>query len=328
MVKLQFIRGEQDADIRVFPVAPEGTMPLYDVVLGANTLDDSDVLLFPTQNKRFTMKDIGTLEKRVERLEEAMTLSLLELNTKNIEVLDSSGNNRTRSGFVADNFDDQVFTDVLDPSYAAAIDPFVGKLHPSFNEDNIRMIYNDGASSQTVLNGDNLYIDYDSAEFLDASKASTSVKINPFDYAQYNGGVVLSPSSDDWRDVEKTTGKVANGGVQLDTKQAYLWNNHTWNWGGIPLDQLVVGSRTSETHNSTFNKVISDEKVRKLVNERVVDTVLIPFQRSLKVHFKALGLRPNTQHFALALDCDLANSFVYSLTSIRANSLVPVLNLS
>jgi len=313
---LQFIRGDQDAEIRVFPVAPEGTMPLYDVVLGANTLDDSDVLLFPTQNKRFTMKDIGTLEKRVERLEEAVTLSLLELNTKNIEVLDSSGTNRTRSGFVADNFDDQLFTDFLNPSYAAAIDPFNAKLHPTFNEDNIRMIYNDGASTNTVLKGDNIYIDYDSAEFLDASKASTSVKINPFDFAQYNGGIVLSPSSDDWRDVEKTTGKVANGGIQLDTKQAYLWNNHTWNWGGIPLDQLVVGSRTSETINSTFNKVISDEKVRKLVNERVVDTVLIPFQRSLKVHFKALGLRPNTQHFAF-YDRQLVTDFVREETFVR-----------
>jgi len=313
---LQFIRGEEDAQIRVFPVAPEGTMPLYDVVLGANTLDDSDVLLFPTQNKRFTMKDIGTLEKRVERLEEAVTLSLLELNTKNIEVLDSSGTNRTRSGFVADNFDDQLFTDFLNPSYAAAIDPFNAKLHPTFNEDNIRMIYNDGASSNTVLKGDNVYIDYDSAEFLDASKASTSIKINPFDFAQYNGGIVLSPSSDDWRDVDKTTGKVANGGIQLDTKQAYLWNNHTWNWGGIPLDQLVVGSRTSETRNSTFNKVISDEKVRKLVNERVVDTVLIPFQRSLKVHFKALGLRPNTQHFAF-YDRQLVTDFVREETFVR-----------
>lgn len=313
---LQFIRGEAAADVRTFPVTPEGTMPLYDVVMGANTLNDSDVLLSPVQNKRFTMKDIGTLEKRVERLEEAVSLSLLELDTKNIEVLDSAGTNRTRSGFVADNFDDQNFTAFLDPNYAAAIDPFVGKLHPTFNEDNIRLIYNHTASSNTVLKGDNVYIDYDSAEFLDASKASTSVKINPFDYAQYNGGLVLSPSSDDWRDVEKTTGKVANGGIQLDTKQAYLWNNHQWNWGGIPLANLTVGSRTTETRNATFNKVISDEKVKKLVNERVIETVLIPFQRSLKIHFKALGLRPNTQHFAF-YDRQLVTDFVREETFVR-----------
>ena len=312
---ITFIKGDVGADIRSFPTAPDGTMALHNIVLGANTLNDSDVLITPVQNKRFTMKDIGTLEKRLERLEEAVTLSLLEIDTKNIEILDSSGVNRTRSGFVADNFNDQTFTDFLNPSYAAAIDPFAGVLHPSFNEDNIRMIFNAGASSNVVLKGDNVYIDYDSASYLDASLASTTVKINPFDFAQYNGMITLSPSSDEWRDVETITGKVTNG-TQLDTKQAYLWNNHNWNWGGTSIDNLTVGSRTSQVVNATFNKVISDEKVRKIVNERIVETVLIPFQRPKKIHFRATGLRPNTQHFAF-YDKNAVASYVREETFVR-----------
>jgi len=313
---LTFVRGDVGSRVRTFPTAPANTMALHDIVLGANTLDDSDVLITPVQNKRFTMKDIGTLEKRVERLEEAVTLSFLEVNTKNFEVLDSSGNNRTRSGLIADNFDDQLFTDTVDENYAAAIDPFVGVLHPTFNEDNIRLVFDNSASTNVVLKGDNVYIDYDSAEYLDASKASTTVKINPFDYAQYNGLMVLSPSSDEWRDTKNVTGKVTNGGTQLDTKQAYLWNNHNWNWGGTPIDKLTVGSRTSQTFNSTFNKVISDEKVRKVVNERIIDTVLIPFQRQKKIFFKAGGLRPNTQHFAFYDRYDVS-SWVREETFVR-----------
>lgn len=312
---ITFIKGDVGTNIRSFPTAPDGTMPLHNIVLGANTLNDSDVFITPVQNKRFTMKDIGTLEKRLERLEEAVTLSLLEIDTKNIEILDSAGTNRTRSGFVADNFDDQTFTDFTNQSYAAAIDPFAGVLHPSFNEDNIRMIYNAGASSNVVLKGDNLYIDYDNVEYLDASMASTTVKINPFDFAQYNGMITLSPSSDEWRDTETITGKITNG-TQLDTKQAYLWNNHNWNWGGSSIDDLTVGSRTSQVINATFNKVISDEKIRKIVNERIVETVLIPFQRSKKIHFRATGLRPNTQHFAF-YDKNAVASFVREETFVR-----------
>ena len=313
---MRYIKGDTDVTVRSFPIAPEGTMGLYDIVLGAKTFDDSDVLMTPIQNRRYTMKDIGTIEKRVERLEEAVTLSLLEVDTKNINVLDSSGANRTRSGFVADNFDDQLFTDFLNRDYSAAIDPFAGILHCAFKEDNIRLIFDNSASSNVVLKGDNVYLAHDSAVMLDASKASTSVIINPFDFAQYKGGITLSPSSDDFRDVNKIAGKTTNGGIQLDTKQAYLWNNHKWNWGGVPLSELTVGSRTDTVVNSTFNKVISDEKVRKIVAERVVDTVLIPFQRSLKVFFKALGLRPNTQHFAF-YDRQLVTNNVREETFVR-----------
>ena len=45
------------------------------------------------------MRDIGKIDKRVDLLEEAVSLSLLELILIQLEVLDGSGNNRTKSGF-------------------------------------------------------------------------------------------------------------------------------------------------------------------------------------------------------------------------------------
>lgn len=58
------------------------------------------------QTKRFTMKDIGVLEDRVNRLEYYTTLSLLETNTKQLKVLDGSGNDRFKNGFLVDSFND------------------------------------------------------------------------------------------------------------------------------------------------------------------------------------------------------------------------------
>ena len=313
---LKFVEGEAAPIVTAFPDVPAENLSLYNIALGANTLNDSDVVVQFIENKRFTMKDISVLEKRIDRLEEAITLSLLEVDTKNLQILDSAGLNRTRSGFVADNFETQFFSAVNNPDYAAAIDPFGGYLHPTFNEDNVRLVFDSATSSNVVLKGDNIYLDYDSDTYLDASLASTFFKVNPFDVAQWRGILKLSPSSDEWRDVENVAGKVTDGGIQLNTKQAYLWNNHQWNWGGVRTEDLSVGSRTKNTKNYFFNKVVSDERVRKIVGERIIDTVLIPFARSRKIFFKAEGLRPNTQHFMYFDKSNIA-PFVREETFIR-----------
>ncbi len=319
---LEFIRGDTGAPADNFPPTPISTMGLYDVILGANTLHDSDLTMQPIDHKRFTMKDIARLEKRVDRLEEVTTLTLLEMDTKNFQVLDSSGLNRTRSGFFADNFEDQILSATDNVDYAAALDPFASFLHPAFNEDNIRLIWDSSNSTNIVKRGDNLYIDYDSADFIDASKASTAITINPFNFTQFKGILKLSPSSDEWRDTETRTGKVVDGGIQLDTKQAYLWNNHEWNWGGKELEDLKVGSRTSNNKNSIFNKVVTDEKIREVIGTKVLDVALIPFMRQKKIYFKAEALRPNTQHFAyfdekLVSPASLSASFVREETFKR-----------
>ena len=319
---LEFIRGDTGSPADNFPPTPISTMGLYDVILGANTLHDSDLTMQPIDHKRFTMKDIARLEKRIDRLEEATTLTLLEMDTKNFQVLDSNGLNRTRSGFFADNFEDQILSATDNVDYAAALDPFASFLHPAFNEDNIRLIWDSSNSTNIVKRGDNLYIDYDSADFVDASKASTSITVNPFNFTQFKGTLKLSPSSDEWRDTETRTGKVVDGGIQLDTKQAYLWNNHEWNWGGKELEDLKVGSRTSNNKNSIFNKVVTDEKIREVIGTKVLDVALIPFMRQKKIYFKAEALRPNTRHFAyfdekLVSPTSLSASFVREETFKR-----------
>lgn len=304
---IQFIIGDTGTTVQKFPKTPIGNLSLYNIVLGANTLNDSDVSMQFIENKRFTMKDISTLENRVERLEEATTLTLLEIDTKNLQVLDSSGLNRTRSGFIADNFDDQFFSNTKNPDYRAAIDPSASFLFPTFSEDNIRLIFDSANSTDVVRKGDNIYLSFDSAEFIDAAAASTSVKINPFDVVRFEGNLKLSPSSDEWRDVNTITAKVVDGGVRLDTTQAYLYDNWSWNWGGKDIEDLKVGSKTKNTKNGLYNKIVASEKVTKVIDERIIESVLLPFMRQQKVFFKATGLKPNTQHFAFFDETTISN---------------------
>ena len=105
-----------------------------------------------------------------------------------------------------------------------------------------------------------------------------------------------------------------DGGTKLNTTQAFLWNNWTWNWGGTPTEQLRVGSTTNSkvttsgnVTTTSVNKIVSDEIVQKLVGDRVINVALLPFMRSQKIFFKAEGLRPNSKVFAFFDGVDVAD---------------------
>lgn len=301
---IRYVEGPSGFDPSL-PEKPERTLGLYNITLNGNTIDENDLSVEKVEAKRFTMADIGRLEDRVDKIEELTSLSLLELDTTNFDVLDSSGTNRTKSGVVVDNFSTQVLADTQNVSYHAAIDPLNGLLRPWFYEDNIKLMYDSDASTNTIKKGDNIYIKFDETTYINQSLASQSVIINPFEVIVHEGLITLSPSSDEWRDTEYGANRIIEGGVKLDTAQALLWNNWTWNWAGTAIENLKVGSttnskvaRSGNVTTTTVNKVVSDEIVQKYAGERVINVALIPWMRSRKIFFKAEGLRPNSKVFA------------------------------
>ena len=278
------------------PIKPDGTLGLYDIRLNANTLNDSDVIMRKIEHKRFTMKDIGLLEKRIDKLEEITSLSALELDTKHFQVLDSAGNDRTKSGFFVDNFVDHAFSQLSGTNYRAALDPIENVIRPAFTEDNVRLIYDSASSTNTIRKGDNIYIAYDETPYIDQDLATKAIVINPFSVVIYEGVTTLSPASDEWRDVNLIAERTIQGGTRLSPTQAYNWNNWSWNWGGIPAENLGIGSQTNRI-NGTVNRVVSEETVIDVLEDRVVQSALIPFMRPRKIFFKAEGLRPNSRVF-------------------------------
>ena len=310
---LQYIEGTPGFSPRL-PEKPDQSLALYDIVLGGNTLNDSDLTIRKIDAKRFTMADIGRLEERVDKIEELTSLSLLELQTTNFEVLDSAGNNRTKSGVVVDNFTTQQLSALNDADYVASIDPQSQTLRPHFYEDNIKLIYDSDASTNTIKKGDNIYLNYTEETYIDQSLASNAININPFSVIVHEGVITLSPGSDTWRNTEYAAAKIMDGGTKLNTTQAFLWNNWTWNWGGTPTEQLRVGSTTNSkvttsgnVTTTTVNKIVSDEIVQKLVGDRVINVALLPYMRSQKIFFKAEGLRPNSKVFAFFDGVDVSD---------------------
>ena len=83
-----------------------------------------------TKHKRFTMADIGRLEKRIENVEYYTRLSMLELETSTLNVTDANGLNRFKCGFFVDNFKKHSAHQIGHPDFSASTDAKNGYLRP------------------------------------------------------------------------------------------------------------------------------------------------------------------------------------------------------
>lgn len=345
--RMRYIEGTP-AFSPVFPDIPQTAMELYRVKVNPYTLNSKDLTFSMIENKRYTMRDIGKIENRLERFEEMVTLSLLEMDTKNIEVFDENGLPRTKTGFIADNFSDQSYTDTKNIEYNASIDPKDKFARPSYSSNNIGLIYDQALSTNTVLVGDNVYLAYTHADYIGQDLASDTENVNPFMVMGFRGHIKLSPSSDDWKEVEYLGAKVIDGGTKLNTHAAHLWNEHEWNWSGSDLNGIDVGSSTNSrsivlnetgfssrvgtrrtggtittgvnrTTQTTVNTVVSSETIREVIGDRLVQWAFIPFMRSRLVYFRGEGFQPNTQMFAFFDGIDVAD-WVKRETYVSYNS--------
>ncbi len=288
------------------PSKPDETLGLYDIRLNPNTLNESDLSMTKIDHRRFTMKDIGVLENRVSKLEEFASLSALEIDTKYFQVLDSAGTDRTKSGFIVDNFVDHSRSATNFQDYRASIDPIEKVLRPAFKDQNVKLVYDSAASTNTIRRGDNIYLNYTESPYIDQNLASKAIQINPFSVVIYDGVITLSPASDEWREVDRLPDKVIQGGSRLANFNAFNWGNWAWNWAGIPLENLNIGTQVSRFGNQV-NRVVSEETVLDVIEDRVLQTALLHFCRSRKVYFRCEGLRPNTRVFPFFDGVNISN---------------------
>lgn len=113
------------------PSTPEDSMPLYMVRMAPYVTNiDRDVQIENLCAYRYTMKDIGKLDRRITNLEYYTSLNLLEKSTESLSVKDAFGLERFKNGFVVDNF---TSFGVMDPTSTIAIDFRNNELRPKFN---------------------------------------------------------------------------------------------------------------------------------------------------------------------------------------------------
>ena len=295
------------------PPMPSAAMPLYNLSLGGNTINTKDITTEPFVNKRFQMADIARLERRIDNLDEVTSLSLLELNTSTLNVVDSAGNSRVKSGFLVDNFRDYSFTDITSNEQRASIDPQAGYLAPLVRSKVNRLIYDATQSGSTAtLKGDNLYLTISNSDvvFVNQDLCTTTENINPFAVIRSNGHIELSPATDTWVETQFAPDEVNGGGtvtqtvptqVQFGSLAAFRdnWIGQPTSWNVGDTSVQATGRRRDFSRTNTRSVTISGgfDTVTTQVGERILSVSILPFMRSIKVYFRAQGLRRKTRHY-------------------------------
>lgn len=190
------------------PKLSDGSMGLYNLFLPPWVYNAIDVEVTPIKNKRFTMRDIGEMEERVNKLEYFTSLSLLEAETKNLTITDDFGNNKFKNGILVDNFSGHSVGDTKHPDYKCSIDSDHNVLRPSFKMETFEfepLTFGGVGFIPPWKVGKNIITKaYSDVVYVDNRIKSGFVNVNPYAVFQYIGMLDLTPATDYWVDTKST----------------------------------------------------------------------------------------------------------------------------
>jgi len=228
-----------------------------------NTIRDTSTAITSSlvTNRRYTMKDIGTLDKRITNLEYYAQLSLLEKKAKDLTVTDAFGLDRFKNGIFVDPFTDFSLGEVSNPEYSIAIDSQKGVARPRITREIINIRFNSGASSNVVQTGRLVTLQYTSVAHL-TQQFATKYRSSALKAYAWNGRAFLIPSYDNNIDLNQT----ASVNLTIDTATPWVqfadspfgslygdWRTRT----DVSSTTIVTGTQNSLVYDSAGNLVSS-----------------------------------------------------------------------
>ena len=237
---------------------PVDVMKLATISLPAFTFKPEDVTITRTRNQRFTMKDIGKIHDRLSTVEKMTTLSLLERNAADFEVLDANGLNRFKSGFIVDNFQGHSVGDAYHKDYRNSMDfqkSILRPLHVSKSVDLEESVTTDDArtSAGYQKTGDLITLPYTEVVLTEQPYASTVERVAPYLTATWKGFVSLDPTQDNWMETEIAPQLVINREGNYDAVVAAIGNNMGAVWNGWQTTWQGVVQQDDGTGNGDQN---------------------------------------------------------------------------
>jgi len=288
--------------------------------------DTSDVKIKLVDNRRYTMRDIGKIEDRVQNLETITSLSLLELNTQTLQIRDADGINRFKTGFFADSFKDDSFIDL--GNSLTEIDLSSNELTPLISKNSLKnqiIPLNNLADYDLDLledfelldtrikkTGRVVTLDYESTSWIEQPLATRVENVNPFHVIQYVGDIRLNPFRDTWiRTVQLpdrviTHNNTLNLESRITTERLTLNNvdNTTGNgsnglgvgqvrdtWTELSLSDVNDSANSQETFNSSSSSTSSSTE------RSFIESQFETFMRSRNTEFSVSNLNSFTRYY-------------------------------
>ena len=202
------------------PLDISDALELATITLPAYLCDMNDISINLKEHKRYRMVDIRKLERRIQNLEYYTALSLLEIDTANLQITDYNGLNRFKAGFFVDDFSTTISQKKV-TQVKNSIDVKNSILRPTHYTTQVDLVLGSnavigiGTSADptidnkfvTDLNGTNirktgqlLTLDYEEVSIIDQPYSTRVENVSPYSIAFYAGTMELFPSSDVWVD--------------------------------------------------------------------------------------------------------------------------------
>lgn len=254
--------GHPSAGIPVPPGNRTDTLDLFTVSMWPYTVnvDSMNVTVSPRAHKRYTMNAIGSLDKRITNLEYYASLTLLEKQTKDLQILDQWGLSRFKNGFIVDEFKDHGIGDDTSMDYMCAIDAQAKELRPSFYVSEVKLLEKSSglrASYHYNVKGGLVTLPYTEVASIIQNKASIQTKVNPWSDFDFNGTLTLYPDNDSWVNNSKSPKLAA---ITIDGSSSLLQNlaARTGITGTVYGDWHEIGrAATSSSLSTTQSAAVS-----------------------------------------------------------------------
>jgi len=337
--QFKIIEGISDIN-PLLPPDEEDSVTLYNLELQPFTSTFSDVKVEYVDNRRYTMKDIGSLEKRIEELEYYVSLNILEKEADGLVITDSNKNDRFKNGILVDPFKGHNIGDVLNLDYRCAIDFSNNKLRPIFYSDAHKFKI-DTNSTTLVNNSGILTLPFVKTKMIsqlttgswDGANIKNIINPQPVGAIQnYIGSMHLSPQSDIWYSLDTSVTVKVNIEGQFDNwaKMEYRnghgthWNDWDDFWSGkqasndtkdglVDLGKSTISERstTLTSQQKTMSGITTGnipDQILKTFGNKILNLSIVPAVRPQKITFVAKGLKPTKDVYAFFGDTRVTSS--------------------
>jgi hypothetical protein len=308
------------------PLDPQDGMVIATIIVPAYTKSVKDIKIIQRDNRRYTMRDIGNLERRIANLEYYVSLSVIEVDTAQLQIKDAiTGLDRFKNGFIVDQFTGHGIGDVINPDYKASIDPINRELRPMHYTDAVEIVEDlESPAARTTAGyqktGDFITLPYEEELFIFNPNGTRTIDVNPYKIGAFKGEITLNPESDVWKDVDRrpdltVTDDNSFDAIRFMAEQLGVtgtqWGEWQTNWTGTPTivsqSTGIVGNQGIETTVTTQTGVQSREGIQTTLTssvnsvdygDRVVDISYQPFMRARPILFVSKNLKLSTKFYA------------------------------
>jgi hypothetical protein len=277
------------------PIRLDEVMEIATITLPPYLYDPSEALISLVDNRRYTMRDIGKIQERVENLERITSLSLLEVDTKTLQVRDGDGFDRFKSGFFVDDFKNNSF---IDQQYSSievdqennVLRPIVSRnalksqIAPKSNttDENLDLSTDFDLLDPNVKKSDQfITLNYDQIGWIEQPIATRVENVNPFHVIQYIGTIDLQPSSDSWTRTIRLNDRI--------TRRTVVNVNRS-------VNRSVSGSGAAQRVSTSVSES-SSSSVSITSKDVLLSSGTERFMRSRNTEFKSSNLRPLTRYY-------------------------------